>query len=139
MIAIDDLPALNATLNAASGAAVLAALIAIKRKREAAHKRLMLIAVGLSAAFLVSYVVYHTSGRERTFDAQGLALTAYRIMLASHVILAVAVVPLVLITVVRGLKDQRARHRKLARWTAPIWIYVSVTGVLVYFTVHVWQ
>ena len=136
-LSLTDLPLVNACLNGASAMAVTAGLIAIKRRREAAHKRWMLTAVVLSACFLVSYVLYHTSGQEKRFEGQGLIKTAYLAMLASHVLLAVLVVPLVLVTVVRGLADQRPRHRRIARWTLPIWLYVSVTGVLVYLAVHV--
>lgn len=136
---IGDLPAVNATLNAVSAILVVAAVVAIKRRREVVHRRLMLTAVVVSTAFLVCYIVYHGFSESKPFKAQGWVRPAYFAMLISHVVLAAAVVPLVLVTVVRGLKDQRDRHRRIARWTVPIWLYVSVTGVLVYLSVHVWQ
>ena len=136
---VQQLPAYNAILNAASAICVVIAIVAIKRGNEAGHKRFMLAAVGLSTLFLAGYLTYHGFGEEKKFLVQGPWRTAYFAMLISHVVLAAAVLPLVLVTVIRGLRDQRAKHRKIARWTLPIWVYVSVTGVLVYFSVHVWQ
>ncbi len=136
---LENLPALNATLNAASACCVVGGLIQIKRRNELLHRRFMLTAVAFSAAFLVSYLVYHGFAEAKTFAHEGWVRTAYLTMLATHVFLAIVVVPLVLVTVLRGLKDQRPAHRRIVRWTVPIWLYVSVTGVLVYFAVHVWR
>lgn len=138
-MSIDDLPALNASLNSCAAICMVAGVVAIKRGKEAGHKRLMLAAVTFSALFLVSYLVYHGFGESKKFLVQGFWRYAYFTMLITHVILAVAVVPLVLLSVVRGLREQREAHRKIVRITFPIWLYVSVTGVLVYFAVHVWQ
>lgn len=123
---------LNATLNATSFVLICAGLIAIKSKRERLHKRLMLTATGVSAAFLVSYVVYHLNADSVKYTGQGLWRPVYFTILISHVLLAVAVVPLVILTIRAGLQDRRPRHRRLARITAPIWLYVSITGVIVY-------
>lgn len=134
-----DLPTLNAILNGCATIAIVMGLIQIKQRREQAHKRWMLTAVVLSAAFLISYVIYHSQGYDPKKPFEGWVRVAYLAMLLSHIVLAVAVVPLVLITVVLGLRDNRPRHRKLARWTVPIWLYVSVTGVLVYLCIYVWS
>lgn len=123
---------MNATLNAIAFSLIVAGLIAIKRRREALHKALMLSAVGVSAAFLVSYLIYHFNAEPVKFTGEGIARVAYYTMLASHIVLAVVQVPLILMTVHAGLKDQRARHLRLAKITTPIWLYVSLTGVLVY-------
>jgi uncharacterized membrane protein YozB (DUF420 family) len=136
-MSIDDLPTLNAALNAASAVAVFSGYICIKKKRIAAHKALMLTGVFLSAAFLTSYVIYHASAPPRPFGGEGLLLLAYRIMLVSHIILAVVIVPLVLVTVSLALRERLDTHRRVARWTFPIWMYVSVTGVLVYLALYV--
>ena len=138
-LGLQELPTLNAALNAASAACVVAGLIAIKRKRERRHKRWMLTAVALSTAFLVSYVIYHTTAEPKANSFDGWVRTAYLAMLFSHVVLAMVVVPLVVVTVVLALRDSRAKHRRLARWTLPIWLYVSVTGVLVYLSLYVFQ
>jgi putative membrane protein len=137
MIEHADLPALNAVLNALAATAIALGWRAIKRRRETVHKRWMLAAVALSACFLVSYLAYHFGGEAKRFPGTGIAKTLYLVMLFTHVVLAAAVVPLVLVTVFFALRDQRLRHKRLARWTLPIWLYVSVTGVLVYLAVHV--
>ena len=123
---------LNATLNATAFVLICAGLLAIKRRRETLHKRLMLTATAVSAAFLVSYVVYHLNAEPVKYGGTGVWRAVYLAILVSHVVLAAAVVPLVILTIRAGLKDQRPRHRRLARVTAPIWLYVSITGVIVY-------
>ncbi|MCB9880258.1 MAG: DUF420 domain-containing protein [Planctomycetes bacterium] len=136
---IQDLPALNAILNACAAICMVAGVIAIRTKREKLHVRLMLTAVAFSALFLISYLTYHGFGESKKFLVEGFWRYAYFAMLLTHVVLAVVVVPLVILSVVRGLRGQREKHRKIVRITFPIWLYVSVTGVLVYFSVHVWQ
>ena len=121
---------LNATLNATATVLIVAGLLAIQRRRETLHKRLMLAATAVSAAFLVSYLIYHA--KVGSVPYRGTLGAVYYPILISHIVLAAAVAPLVLLTVRAGLKDQRPRHRRLARVTAPIWLYVSVTGVVVY-------
>ncbi len=133
---IQDLPALNASLNAASATAVFFGVVAIKKGQIKAHKVCMLLGVSLSAAFLVSYVTYHLNAEATRFEGEGFIRGAYFLMLITHIILAVVVVPLVLTTVILALRNRLSGHKRLARWTLPIWLYVSVTGVLIYFSLY---
>lgn len=123
---------LNAVLNATAFVLICAALIAIKQGRERRHKRLMLSAVAVSAAFLTSYLVYHYQVGSVPFQGQGGIRWVYFPILITHVVLAFVQVPLILLTVINGLRDRRSRHRKLGKVTAVIWLYVSFTGVVVY-------
>lgn len=132
------LPTLNAILNATSGLLVLTGFVLIRRKRVAAHRACMIAAVCVSVLFLISYLVYHYHHGATRFPGTGLARTLYLAILLSHTILAVVIVPFVIITLRRGLKSQFARHIKIARWTFPMWLYVSVTGVIVYFMLYHW-
>ena len=129
---VTHLPDLNAALNATAFVLICCGLVAIKRGNERLHKILMLSAVGVSMAFLISYLAYHFQVGSVKFEKVGLIRTVYLVILISHIILAVVQVPLIILTVIRGLRDQRAKHKKIARITAPVWIYVSVTGVVVY-------
>jgi putative membrane protein len=131
-----DLPALNAGLNALSGVFLLTGAGFIHRQRERAHRACMLAAFVTSGLFLVSYLVYHALHGSTPFTGQGPLRTLYFAILISHTILAAIVPPLAILTVVAALRDQRARHRRLARWTLPIWLYVSVTGVTVYWLLY---
>lgn len=124
------LPKLNAALNGLAAIVLITAWRAILRKNIVLHKRLMLTAVALSALFLVSYVVQHGSFHSVKYGG-GLGWVYYPILI-SHIILAAVIVPLVLITLVRALSARFDKHRKIARWTLPLWLYVSITGVLVY-------
>lgn len=126
----------NATLNALAFVLIVAGLVAIKRGNERLHKRLMLAATCVSAVFLASYLTYHASAEPVKFGHEGAIRTVYFAILISHVVLAAVQVPLILMTIHAGLKDRRARHRKLAKITAPIWLYVSVTGVVVYLMLY---
>jgi uncharacterized membrane protein YozB (DUF420 family) len=137
-VAVHYLPSVNAALNAVAGVLLVVGWVFIKRGRVDAHKRAMLSAFAVSVVFLACYVTYHLA-RERLYGAASVAFqgppnvrTAYLTMLFSHVLLAACVPFLAVGTIYLGLTDQRARHRRLARWTLPIWLYVSVTGVLVY-------
>jgi uncharacterized membrane protein YozB (DUF420 family) len=132
------LPHLNAALNAASGLLLLAGLYFIWRGRVSAHRACMLSALVVSGLFLASYVTYHLQYGSVKFAGQGVARPIYFFILITHVILAVAIVPLVFITARRALRADFARHRKIARWTYPLWLYVSVTGVVVYFMLYHW-
>jgi putative membrane protein len=132
VIAISDLPALNALLNAVSAIFLTAGYILIRRGRQAMHKKCMLAALVASAAFLTSYVIYHANTGSRPFPGHGPIRIVYFAILASHVTLAATILPLALTTAARGLRAQYGRHVKLARWTLPIWLYVSVTGVVIY-------
>ena len=129
---VRDLPALNAVLNATSAVLLFAGWRLIRRGRREAHRRAMLAAVGCSTLFLVSYLVYHAQVGSVRFQGQGLLRAVYFTILITHTILATAIVPLVLLTLVRALQQRFDRHRRLARITLPLWGYVSVTGVAIY-------
>ena len=133
---IADLPALNASLNATSAAFLVAGYLFIRAGRRLAHKRCMLAALSVSALFLVSYVVYHANVGSRPFPGKGAVRVVYFAILIPHVILAATILPLALVTTARGLRAQYDRHVKVARWTLPLWLYVSVTGVLVYLMLY---
>jgi uncharacterized membrane protein YozB (DUF420 family) len=132
MISVHDLPAVNATLNALSGILLLAGYVLIRRRRIEQHRKVMLVAFATSSLFLVCYIVYHAQVGSVRFTRQGFVRPLYYTILVTHVTLAASVVPLALITLTRGLKGRFSQHRRIARWTFPIWLYVSVTGVLVY-------
>lgn len=137
---VADIPALNACLNGLSTVLLTLGFIFIKRGQREAHRNCMIAALGTSAVFLVGYVTHKilVKGVHTPFGGEGFIRTVYYVMLISHVILAMAIVPLVLITVSRALRERFDRHKCIARWTWPIWMYVSVTGVLVYFFLYVW-
>lgn len=130
------LPHLNAALNATSFLLLVAALYMIKRGNVQAHRRLMLSALTVSSLFLVSYVTYHAQYGSVRFTGQGAVRAIYFVILVTHVILAAAIVPLVIVTLRRALAGDFARHRRIARWTYPLWLYVSVTGVVVYLLLY---
>lgn len=130
------LPHLNAALNATSFVLLALALYQIRRGNVRAHRRLMLSALAVSGLFLISYVVYHAQSGHRKFEGKGLVLGVYLVILVTHIILAAAIVPLVFVTVRRALAGDFARHRRIARWTYPLWLYVSVTGVVVYLMLY---
>lgn len=130
------LPTLNAILNFTSGLFVLAGYLLIRRKRINAHRACMLAAVASSTLFLISYVIYHYQHGATTFAGSGIARIGYLVLLFSHTVLAVAVVPMVLTTLYRAVRGQFERHVRVARWTLPIWLYVSVTGVVVYLLLY---
>ena len=133
---VGDLPTLNATLNATSAVLLAIGWWHIKRGRIETHRRFMLSACVSSTFFLISYVVYHAQAGSRPFPGTGLARMAYFAILVPHVILAAAVVPLAAVTLVRGLRRRDVAHRRIARFTFPIWMFVSVTGVLVYLMLY---
>ena len=129
---ISDLPALNAGLNALSGSLLGVGYAMIRRGRVRAHKAFMLAAVGVSTLFLASYVVYHYHAGSTRFPGTGWVRTLYLSILVTHAVLAAAVVPLAAVTLVRAWREDFGAHRRIARWTLPIWFYVSVTGVIIY-------
>lgn len=129
---VQDLPAVNATLNAISGTFLLIGWLCIRARRRQAHRAAMLAACTASGLFLISYVVYHAQVGSVPFTRQGFVRPVYFTILITHVVLAAAVLPLAIVTLSRALRERFARHRAIARWTLPIWGYVSVTGVLVY-------
>ncbi len=132
MLRLADLPALNATLNGISAVLLVIAFIFIKRGNITWHKRTMLAAFTTSALFLTSYLIYHANIGSKPYPGTGAMRTHYFAILIPHILLAATVPPLALITLSRGLKMDVARHRKIAKITLPIWLYVSVTGVIVY-------
>ncbi len=131
-----NLPALNAILNSASAVLVLAGVYFIKQRNVTAHKTCMFAALGVSALFLTSYLIYHYQVGSVRFEHEGPIRTVYLGILLTHTVLAAAIVPLVLRTVYLALKNRLDSHRRIARWTFPIWIYVSVTGVVVYLMLY---
>ena len=135
-MSVTDLPTLNATLNAISAALLIAGWVFIKSGRISAHKRCLIAAFVTSSLFLASYVTYHAQVGSKPYPGTGLARTLYFSILIPHVVLAAAVVPLAILTLTRGLKRQDDRHRRIARWTMPIWLFVSVTGVIVYLMLY---
>jgi len=134
------LPAINATLNATSGVLLLTAYILIKQKRIAQHRRFMLAACYTSLLFLCCYVLNHylRHGVVTRFKGTGAIRPIYFTLLTTHTFLAIVIVPMAIITVWNGLKMRVQQHRRIARWTFPLWLYVSVTGVLVYFFLYQW-
>ena len=129
---VHDLPAVNASLNALSGLLLLTGYVMIRTRRIQQHRRCMIAAFITSSVFLISYIVYHAQVGSVPFTRQGFVRPMYFVILVTHVTLAAAVVPLSLVTLSRGLKGRYPQHIRIARWTFPIWLYVSVTGVLVY-------
>jgi uncharacterized membrane protein YozB (DUF420 family) len=130
------LPALNATLNGLSTVLLVAGYVFIRRGDRTNHKRCMLGALTTSALFLTSYVIYHLEAGSRPFEGEGVIRLVYFSILLTHVVLAAAIVPLVLVTAARGLRSQFGRHVAIARWTLPLWLYVSVTGVVIYLMLY---
>lgn len=126
----------DASLNGLAFVLICLGLIAIKRGNVELHKKLMLSAVGVSAVFLACYVTYHLNAPPKKFGHEGWLAGVYFPLLISHIVLAAVQVPLILRTVYLGLKDRRAQHKKWAKVTTPIWLYVSITGVIVYWMLY---
>lgn len=138
MFEFTDLPALNAAINSVSFLLLLGGYWAIRSGRILVHKAFMLTAVGTSILFLISYVIYHVEVGSVPFRGLGVYRPLYFAILIPHILLAISLVPLVIITVPRALRGQFGRHKRIARWTLPIWLYVSVTGVIIYLLNFVW-
>ncbi len=132
MIPLSLLPTLNACLNATSATLLCLGYLCVRSKKIVAHKICMLSATLTSTAFLVSYIYYHFHAGRTHFPGIGWIRPVYFTMLLSHTVLAVVIVPLVLITLWHALRGDINRHRRIAHWTLPLWLYVSVTGVLIY-------
>ncbi len=137
-MSLDQLPAFNAFFNGSAAVLLLCAYAAIRRGKEDLHRRLILSALASSLLFLIGYLSYHSVHGTTRFAYSGGPAILYFSILISHTILAVTVLPLIVITLRHGLKDRRQRHRKWAHFTFPIWLYVSVTGVLIYFMLYHW-
>jgi uncharacterized membrane protein YozB (DUF420 family) len=131
-MSVTDLPTVNALLNACATVLLTAAYVQIRRGHVETHRRLMLAAFVTSILFLMSYLVYHAEVGSVPFQGTGLWRTVYFSILIPHIVLAAVVPPLAVVTLLRGLKRQDERHRRIARITLPVWLFVSVTGVLVY-------
>jgi len=136
LIDVHTLPAINATLNATAAVLLIAAYILIRKRRVQAHRRVMLTAFCVSVAFLVCYLIYHAQVGSVAYQKTGTIRTVYFGVLITHTVLAAVVPVLAILTLRRGLGADFKRHRKIARWTLPIWLYVSVTGVVVYLMLY---
>jgi len=132
----EDLPTLNATLNGLSAVFLIAGFIFIRRKRISAHKFCMLSACVTSTLFLICYLTYHSSHGATRYQHRGLIRTVYFSILVSHTFLAVIILPMVIMTLRRALKGNFEAHRRIAKWTLPLWIYVSITGVVIYLMLY---
>jgi putative membrane protein len=135
-VTIADLPTLNATLNGVAALFLGGGYAMIRRRRIGAHRAFMLAAWVTSMLFLASYSVYHAVAGSKHYLGDGAARSIYFAILISHVVLAAAVLPLAIVTLARGLGGRHPAHARLARWTLPIWLYVSVTGVVVYLMLY---
>ena len=131
-----DLPALNATLNAISFIFLVTGYVMIRRGRRDAHRNCMIAALVTSALFLTSYLIYHLNVGSVPFQKTGWIRAVYFAVLVPHVILAAAIVPMVVVTVSRAWSGRFDKHRRIARWTLPLWLYVSITGVIVYLMLY---
>ena len=136
MLDLTDLPGVNATLNAISALLLCAGYALIRSGRIAQHRACMLAACAASTLFLTSYVVYHLNVGSVAFTGQGPIRVVYFTVLISHIVLAALILPLALVTLIRALRERFAAHAAIARWTLPIWLYVSVTGVAVYWMLY---
>jgi uncharacterized membrane protein YozB (DUF420 family) len=136
MLHLHDLPAVNATLNATAAVLLVTGFVLIRKRRWIAHRNVMVAALACSTLFLTSYLIYHSQVGSVHFPGTGTARVIYFTVLISHTILAAAVPVLAGITVVRAFRMRFHQHRKIARWTLPIWLYVSVTGVVVYWMLY---
>ncbi|MEI6669712.1 MAG: DUF420 domain-containing protein [Acidobacteriota bacterium] len=135
-MSISDLPALNATLNAVAAICLAAGYAMIRQRRRHAHRACMLAACAASVLFLTSYLVYHANAGAKLYPGTGLLMVVYFVILGTHVVLAAVIVPMAITTLVRALRGAFDRHKRIARWTLPLWIYVSVTGVVIYLMLY---
>jgi putative membrane protein len=135
-LTVHDLPAVNASLNAVSGVLLLIGYFLMRAGRIEQHRRFMLAAFAASSLFLICYLAYHAQVGSVRFTRQGFVRPLYFTILITHVSLAAVVLPMAVLTLARGLKGRYSQHRRIARWTFPLWLYVSVTGVLVYILLY---
>lgn len=135
---VSDLPTLNATLNAAATILLIAGWFSIRSGKKGAHIAFMISALVVSAAFLTSYLIYHFHVPSMPFRGKGVVRPIYFTILISHIFLAIVNLPMIIMTVVPALRARYDKHRRIARWTLPIWLYVSVTGVVVYLMCYIW-
>ncbi len=135
---VSDLPALNAILNSCATALIIAGLVAIKLRKPKVHTGFMIGALTVSAVFLTSYLIYHYHVGHVRFAGEGTVRVVYFTILITHLILAIANLPMIILTVIPALRKKYDKHRRLAKITAPIWLYVSITGVIVYLMCYRW-
>ncbi|RMG22662.1 MAG: DUF420 domain-containing protein [Armatimonadetes bacterium] len=135
---VERLPTFNALCNASSAALLITGYLFIRQGRIAQHRLCMLSALAASLLFLAGYLTYHAYHGTTRFPDLGLVRTVYLTILTTHTILAIAIVPMVVMTLHRAFTARFDRHKAIARWTLPLWLYVSVTGVLIYFFLYVW-
>ena len=135
-MSISDLPTLNAILNSISAILLTTGYVFIKQKNRTAHRNCMIGAFITSTLFLTSYLIYHFNVGSVKFQGQGAVRTVYFSILLTHTVLAVVIVPMIFVTFARALKGNFSQHRRIARWTLPLWLYVSVTGVIVYLMLY---
>ena len=136
MITISDLPTLNATLNTISTILLTIGFLMIRRRKIVAHRNCMIAAFVVSGLFLTSYLIYHYHAGSTPFEGSGWIRFVYFTVLIPHIILAASILPLTLITLYFALRKRFTKHRRIARWTLPIWLYVSVTGIIVYWMLY---
>ena len=136
MITISDLPTVNATLNTISAVLLTIGFLMIRRRKIVAHKNCMIAAFVVSGLFLTSYLIYHYHAGSTPFEGSGWIRFVYFTVLIPHIILAASILPLALITLYFALRKRFTKHRRIARWTLPIWLYVSVTGIIVYWMLY---
>ena len=138
MLEISDLPTVNATLNTISGILLTIGYVQIRQRKITAHKNCMLAAFGVSVLFLICYIIYHANTGSKPFTKQGWIRPVYFTILISHIILAFVIVPLALRTLYLAWRERFEQHRRIAKITFPIWLYVSVTGVIIYLMLYQW-
>ena len=136
MITISDLPTVNATLNTISTVLLTVGFVMIRRRNIVAHRNCMIAAFVVSGLFLTSYLLYHYHAGSTPFEGSGWIRFVYFAVLIPHIILAAAILPLALITLYFALRERFTKHQRIARWTLPIWLYVSVTGIIVYWMLY---
>ena len=136
MITISDLPTVNATLNTISAVLLTVGFLMIRRRKIVAHRNCMIAAFVVSGLFLTSYLIYHYHAGSTPFEGTGWIRSVYFAVLIPHIILAATILPLALITLYLALRKRFIKHRRIARWTLPIWLYVSVTGIIVYWMLY---
>ena len=135
---VQDLPVVNATLNAIATCFIVSGIILIKRGNKRAHALCMITALIISAAFLTCYLIYHYSYPTTKFTHEGWPKIIYFIILFTHIPLAMLSLPMIILTVIPAIRRKFEKHKRFAKWTYPVWLYVSVTGVLVYLMLYVW-
>ena len=136
MITISDLPTVNATLNTISTVLLTIGFLMIRRRNIVAHRNCMIAAFIVSGLFLTSYLIYHYHAGSTPFEGSGWIRSIYFAVLIPHIILAASILPLALITLYLALRKRFTKHRRIARWTLPIWLYVSITGIIVYWMLY---